>query len=144
MSEVPVQRTPDPGPYGIDHLLTDARSELDRVDPQQAAELQRRGALLIDIRPQSNRLAEGEIPGALTVERIVLEWRLDPASPHRLDGLRTDQPVVLVCNEGYASSLAAAQARELGLGRATDLVGGFRAWAGAGLPVVEGGHAPVG
>ncbi|GAA3355327.1 rhodanese-like domain-containing protein [Saccharopolyspora gregorii] len=151
MSEVtvPQQRvhpedTPGFGPYGIDHLLGDARDELDRVDPHRAAELQRDGALLIDIRPQANRLSEGEIPGALTVERIVLEWRLDPSSPHRLDGLRVDQPVILVCNEGYASSLAAAQARDLGLGRATDLVGGFRAWAAAGLPVVEGGHAPVG
>ncbi|GAB2665793.1 rhodanese-like domain-containing protein [Saccharopolyspora gloriosae] len=150
MSEVtvPTQRphadeAPGFGPYGIDHLLTDARGDLDRVDPRGAAELQRNGALLIDIRPESNRLAEGEIPGALNVERIVLEWRLDPSSPHRLDGLRVDQPVVLVCNEGYASSLAAAQARELGLGRATDLIGGFRAWRAAGLPV-EGGHAPVG
>lgn len=146
---VPTQRphtaeAPEFGPYGIDHLLTDARGDLDRVDPHGAAELQRDGALLIDIRPESNRLAEGEIPGALNVERIVLEWRLDPSSPHRLDGLRVDQPVVLVCNEGYASSLAAAQARELGLGRATDLIGGFRAWRAAGLPVVEGGHAPIG
>ncbi|WP_243792528.1 rhodanese-like domain-containing protein [Saccharopolyspora gloriosae] len=146
---VPTQRphsdeAPGFGPYGIDHLLSDARGELDRVDPRTAAELQRNGALLIDIRPQSNRLTEGEIPGALTVERIVLEWRLDPSSPHRLDGLRVDQPVILVCNEGYASSLAAAQARELGLGRATDLIGGFRAWRAAGLPVIEGGHAAVG
>lgn len=127
------------GPYGIDHLLAEARRGLDRADPQQAAQLQRDGALLIDIRPQSDRLAEGEIPGAVTVERIVLEWRLDPAGPHRLGGLRPDRPVVLICNEGYASSLAAAQARELGLMRATDLVGGFRAWARAGLPVVSGG-----
>ncbi|MFR9729657.1 rhodanese-like domain-containing protein [Saccharopolyspora sp. MS10] len=146
---VPAQRpqpeeAPHTGPYGIEHLLTDARDGLERVDSQQAARLQRDGALLIDLRPQSNRLAEGEIPGSLVVERIVLEWRLDPSSPHRLDGLRVDQPVVLFCNEGYSSSLAAAQARELGLGRATDLIGGFRAWAAAGLPVIEGGRAPVG
>ncbi|GAA0505687.1 rhodanese-like domain-containing protein [Saccharopolyspora spinosporotrichia] len=105
------------------------------MSPREAAELQRQGGLIIDIRPDANRLAEGEIPGALTVERIVLEWRLDPSSPHRLAGLRPHQPVVLVCNEGYASSLAAAQARELGLTRATDLDGGFRAWKAAGLPV---------
>lgn len=81
-----------------------------------------------------NRFDEGEVPGAPTVERIAPEWRLDPSSAHRLEGLRAEQPVVLVCDEGYASSLAAAQARELGLSHATDLVGGFRAWKAAGLP----------
>jgi rhodanese-related sulfurtransferase len=130
-----------PGPYGVDHLLAHSREELDRVTPHEAADLQQRGGLIIDIRPQANRLAEGEIPGSLTVERIVLEWRLDPSGPHRLDGLRPDQPVVLVCNEGYASSLAAAQARGLGLTNATDLDGGFRAWKAAGLPVVTEGSA---
>ena len=129
------------GPYGIEHLLADSRTELDRVDPYEAARRQRNGALIIDIRPQSDRLNEGEIPGAVTVERIVLEWRLDPSGEHRLDGLRHDQPVVLVCNEGYASSLAATQARLLGLSHATDLIGGFRAWKAAGLPVVAGGTA---
>jgi rhodanese-related sulfurtransferase len=129
------------GPYGIDHLLAQSRAELDRVSPHQAARLQHEGALIIDIRPQSNRITEGEIPGALTVERIVLEWRLDPASPHRLNGLRPEQPIVLVCNEGYASSLAATQARELGLSHATDLDGGFRAWKAAGLPVVTSGSS---
>jgi rhodanese-related sulfurtransferase len=127
-----------PGPYGVDHLLAHSREELNRVTPQEAADLQRQGGLIIDIRPEANRLAEGEIPGSLTVERIVLEWRLDPAGAHRLDGLRPDQPVVLVCNEGYASSLAAVQARRLGLANATDLDGGFRAWKAAGLPVVPG------
>jgi rhodanese-related sulfurtransferase len=127
---------PDAEPYGVDHLLADCRAELDRVTPHVAARMQQQGALIIDIRPQSDRLAEGEIPGALTVERIVLEWRLDPAGAHRLDGLRPEQQVVLVCNEGYASSLAAVQARRLGLAHATDLEGGFRAWKAAGLPVV--------
>ncbi|MBE9373662.1 rhodanese-like domain-containing protein [Saccharopolyspora sp. HNM0983] len=140
MSGIPQWSSTGFGPYGIGHLLSEAREELDRVTPQQAVALQRDGAVLVDIRPESDRLTEGEIPGALTVERIVLEWRLDPASPHRLPGLRPDQRVVLVCNEGYASSLAAAQARELGLGRATDLIGGFRAWARAGLPVVRAGQ----
>lgn len=127
---------PDAGPAGVDHLLAGSRAELDRVPPHTAARLQQQGTMIIDIRPQSDRLAEGEIPGALTVERIVLEWRLDPSSAHRLDGLRPDQSVVLVCNEGYASSLAATQARGLGLTHATDLEGGFRAWKAAGLPVV--------
>ncbi|RRO12589.1 rhodanese-like domain-containing protein [Saccharopolyspora rhizosphaerae] len=122
------------GPYGIEHLLAESREKLDRVSPQQAFEIQRDGGLIIDIRPESDRLTHGAIPGALTVERIVLEWRLDPAGSHRLDGLHPQRPVVLVCNEGYASSLAAAQAQELGLARATDLAGGFRAWKEAGLP----------
>ena len=130
MTDIPTQR----GPYGVDHLLAESRQQLDRATPHQALEMQRRGALIIDIRPQANRLTEGEIPGALTVERIVLEWRLDPAGSHRLAEVNPDREVVLVCNEGYASSLAAAQARELGLNRATDLIGGFRAWKESGLP----------
>ncbi|MGP4018012.1 rhodanese-like domain-containing protein [Saccharopolyspora sp. 5N708] len=141
MTEVPPQR-PDgvaSGPFGIEHLLAESRAKLTRVSPQEALALQRKGGLIIDIRPQSDRLADGEIPGALTVERIVLEWRLDPAGGHRLDGLHADRPVVLVCNEGYASSLAAAQAQELGLTQATDLAGGFRAWKAAGLPITAAG-----
>ncbi|MDI2028646.1 rhodanese-like domain-containing protein [Saccharopolyspora sp. TS4A08] len=122
------------GPYGIEHLLAESREKLARVSPQEAFEIQRDGGLIIDIRPESDRLRHGEIPGALTVERIVLEWRLDPAGPHRLTGLHPQRPVVLICNEGYASSLAAAQAQELGLTRATDLAGGFHAWKRAGLP----------
>jgi rhodanese-related sulfurtransferase len=101
------------------------------------------GALLVDIRPHADRLAEGEIPGATVVERIVLEWRLDPAGPHRLPGLADDTPVVVFCNEGYASSLAAADARALGLHRAADMIGGFRAWKSAGLPTVPGGTPAV-
>ncbi|MFI6366913.1 rhodanese-like domain-containing protein [Nocardia sp. NPDC050630] len=123
--------------------LDRARAELNRVDPQQAAALLAEGALVVDIRPHANRLAEGEIPGSVVVERIVLEWRLDPTGTHRLPGLTEHTPVVLVCNEGYASSLAAADALELGLHRATDLIGGFRAWQAAGLPVVPGGTPAV-
>lgn len=137
MSGIPIQRQDSvtTGPFGIEHLLAESRAKLTRVSPQEALALQQQGGLIIDIRPQSDRLAEGEIPGALTVERIVLEWRLDPAGGHRLDGLHPDRAVVLVCNEGYASSLAAAQAKGLGLTKATDLAGGFRAWKAAGLPV---------
>jgi rhodanese-related sulfurtransferase len=126
----------------IDEVLTEARAELDRVTPEQADALRRAGALLVDIRPFANRAAEGEIPGAVVVERIVLEWRLDPASEHRLPGVSGSTRVVVLCNEGYASSLAARDLRRFGLS-ATDLVGGFRAWAAAGLPVVPGGTPAV-
>lgn len=127
----------------IDVLLADARSGLDRVTPQQADEERRSGALLIDIRPFANRQAEGEIPGSVPVERIVLEWRLDPAGEHRLPGLRADTRVIVLCNEGYSSSLAARDLRTLGVHRATDLIGGFRAWKAAGLPTRPGGTPAV-
>ena len=120
----------------VEQVLARARASLDRVGPREAAELQRRGGLVVDIRPRENREAEGVIPGSVVVERIVLEWRLDPAGPDRIPEVRADRPTVLVCNEGYASSLAARDVRELGLVRATDLDGGFRAWKAAGLPVV--------
>lgn len=127
----------------VDELLADARAELDRVTPEDADRLRRDGALVVDIRPHANRLAEGEIPGSVPVERIVLEWRLDPASEHRLPGLTAGTPVIVVCNEGYASSLAARELRRFGLRSVTDLVGGFRAWAAAGLPVRAGGTPAV-
>jgi len=118
----------------VDTFLDKARSGLSRVDPQEADRLRHQGALLIDIRPHADRAAEGEIPGALPVERIHLEWRLSPDSEWRLPGVTADSLVIVFCNEGYASSLAARDLRLLGLPRATDLVGGYRAWAGAGLP----------
>ncbi|MGW4241297.1 rhodanese-like domain-containing protein [Nocardia sp. NPDC004722] len=127
----------------IDDLLEQVRTRLDRVDSHRAAALLSEGAILVDLRPYANRLAEGEISGALVVERIVLEWRLDPTGEHRLPGLTSDSTVVLFCNEGYASSLAAADAHRLGLPRATDLIGGFRAWKAAGLPVIEGGSPAI-
>jgi rhodanese-related sulfurtransferase len=125
----------------VDDLLANARAELERVTPQEAAALE--GALLVDIRPFANREAEGEIAGAIPVERIHLEWRLDPHGDHRLPGFTEDTPVVVFCNEGYASSLAARDLKHLGLHRATDLIGGYRAWQEAGLPVVEGGTPAV-
>jgi len=127
----------------IDSLLEQARSGLDRVAPARARELQEAGALLVDIRPFSNRQVEGEIPGAVVVERIHLEWRLAPDSEWRLPGVTADSTVVVLCNEGYSSSLAAADLQRLGLPGATDLVGGFRAWAEAGLPTVAGGSPAV-
>ncbi|MBF5000847.1 rhodanese-like domain-containing protein [Nocardia sp. BSTN01] len=124
-------------------LLARARAGLNRVKPVTAAHRAAEGALVVDIRPYADRLAEGEIPGAVVVERIVLEWRLDPGGAHRLPDLTSDTEVIIVCNEGYASSLAAADAQRLGLGRATDLIGGFRAWKAAGLPVAPGGTPAV-
>jgi rhodanese-related sulfurtransferase len=120
----------------IDEVLAAARADLERLTPQEAAALD--GVLFVDIRPVHNRAAEGEIPGSVPVERIVLEWRLDPHGEHRIDGFDADTVVVVVCNEGYSSSLAARDLRAVGLSRATDLAGGFRAWAAAGLPVRPG------
>jgi rhodanese-related sulfurtransferase len=122
---------------GIDELLARARAGLDRLAPEQAYAAQQAGALLVDIRPQVNREVEGALPGALVVERIHLEWRLDPASDARLPLADHDLHVVVVCNEGYASSLAAAALQELGIARATDVIGGFRAWKDAGLPATD-------
>lgn len=123
-------------PKTIDQLLAVARARLARVDPHAAASILASGGLLVDIRPAAQRRPEGEIPGAIVVERNVLEWRLDPASPDRLAVVTGyDHTIVLVCSEGYASSLAAAVLQDLGLWGATDLAGGFRAWAAAGLPV---------
>jgi rhodanese-related sulfurtransferase len=112
----------------IARFLDAERVGLDRVDPQDLAAEMAAGALVVDIRPESNRVEEGALPGALVIERIHLEWRLDPTSPDRIPEVGDDDRVVVVCNEGYASSLAAATLRRLGITRATDLRGGFRAW----------------
>ncbi|HVX23078.1 MAG TPA: rhodanese-like domain-containing protein [Acidimicrobiales bacterium] len=124
----------------VDDLLARVRRGLRRVGPHRAAELHRTGALLVDIRPAAQRSRYGEIPGALVIERNVLEWRLDPSSPDRHPDVTDDpgRPVVVVCQEGYASSLAAESLQSLGLAGATDLDGGFAAWAAAGLPVQPG------
>jgi rhodanese-related sulfurtransferase len=127
----------------VDRLLAEARAELTRVVPGEADRLRQAGALVVDIRPFANRQAEGEIPGSVPVERIHLEWRLDPGGEHRLGGFDAETPVIVVCNEGYSSSLAARDLKRIGLPNATDLVGGFRAWAAAGLPVREGGTPAV-
>jgi rhodanese-related sulfurtransferase len=135
------------GRRGIDQVLAEARSRLRRVGPHQAEAEIRAGALLVDIRPQARRAAEGEVPGGLRIERNVLEWRLDPASASRLPQARGhDIRVIIMCSEGYTSSLAAAALQDLGLVNATELAGGFRAWAAAGLPVTgrPAGRRPVG
>lgn len=132
---------PPPGSRTIDQLLAEARGRLQRLGPHQASAAARAGALLVDIRPGAQRAAEGEIPGALPVERNVLEWRLDPASAARIPQASYDLRVIVVCSEGYTSSLAAAALQDLGLSGATDLAGGFRAWQAAGLPVLAGDHS---
>ena len=122
----------------IDEVLTAARARLLRLGPRAAASAAAAGALLVDIRPVEVRHRDGEVPGALIVDRNVLEWRLDPASPDRLAAVRGhDQTIILFCTEGYASSLAAAALQDLGLVNATDLEGGFLAWAATGLPVQQ-------
>jgi rhodanese-related sulfurtransferase len=129
-----------PPRQSIDEVLAQARSRLSRLDPHQAQAAISAGALLVDIRPQAQRAAEGEVPGALIVERNVLEWRFDPASPSRLpQASGYDLHLIVMCSEGYTSSLAAACLQDLGLVNATDLAGGFRGWEAASLPVMAGG-----
>ncbi|MGW0721060.1 rhodanese-like domain-containing protein [Streptomyces mirabilis] len=126
-----------PRPEGIDTLLERVREGLDRVEAEEAYSAAQAGeALLVDIRYAALRERDGLIPGALVVERNELEWRLDPQGSHRApEATSHDLRVVVVCNEGYASSLAAVSLHQLGLHRATDLVGGFQAWKAAGFPV---------
>ncbi|MGC5364757.1 rhodanese-like domain-containing protein [Streptomyces sp. DT24] len=128
----------EPAPTGIDELLERVRSGFERIGPRGAFDAAADGALLVDIRYAALRERDGTIPGALVIERNELEWRLDPRGSHRVPeavdhGLR----IVVICNEGYASSLAVASLRQLGLHRATDLIGGFQAWRAAGLPVTS-------
>ena len=121
----------------VEQLLDRARVGLDRVSPAAAATAMAGGALLVDIRPVGLREADGEIPGAIVIDRNVLEWRLDPQGAHRIPEVDEHKVVIIVCDEGYASSLAAATLQQLGLPRATDLVGGFQAWKRSGLPVTR-------
>lgn len=136
MSAPPVGRTAQQPP-GIDELLERVRAGYGRVGAQEAFDAVQAGeALLVDIRYAALRERDGLIPGALVVERNELEWRLDPRGSHRLpEATGHDLRVVVVCDEGYASSLAAESLHRLGLRRPTDLVGGFQAWRAAGLPV---------
>jgi rhodanese-related sulfurtransferase len=114
---------------GVDALLDSARATLPhRPGAAELPALLARGTLIVDIRPAAQRERDGELPGAVVIDRNVLEWRLDPTSPHRIaEATGRDREIVIVCNEGYASSLAAATLQQLGLSRATDLDGGFQA-----------------
>ena len=127
------------GARSIDQLLAEARSRITRLSVHEAADRVAAGAVLVDIRPAAQRAREGSVPGSLVVERNVLEWRFDPASEARLpEATGYDVEVLVLCSEGYTSSLAADALRSLGLSRATDVVGGFVAWAAAGLPTTGG------
>ncbi|KAF8645599.1 hypothetical protein AX16_007681 [Volvariella volvacea WC 439] len=132
--------SPPPGSRGIDEILSATRATLQRVTPQQAYEelrthLSGAPTFLVDIRPVAQRQVEGMIRGSLIIERNVLEWRFDPRSDARLAiADRYDLRVIVFCQEGYTSSLAAHSLQQLGLLNATDMIGGYRAWKEAGLP----------
>lgn len=121
---------------GIEQFLATARASLTRVRPGDLAQLKERGAFVVDVRPSETRTVEGHIPGAVVIDRLVLEWRLDPTSGASIpDGPGRGDLVIVVCNEGFSSSLSARDLQRLGFARATDLIGGFRAYAAAGHEV---------
>ncbi|MGE5527200.1 MAG: rhodanese-like domain-containing protein [Methanosarcina sp.] len=127
---------------GVEDLLAEAQAEVDRYTPAEAAAAAREGAILIDIRPLEQRRRDGLVPAATIVQRNVLEWRLDPRGEHRDPALaRDDRPVILVCDEGYQSSLAAATVRRFGV-EAADVIGGVQAWMAAGLPLEPAAPQP--
>lgn len=126
-----------PGARTIDELLATVRARIDRVHPCEVPGRLAAGALLVDTRPEEQRRRDGAVPGAVVVDRNVLEWRLDPASPDRIPQVTGyEQAVIVLCNEGYSSSLVADTLRTLGLARTVDVIGGFVAWVAAGLPTV--------
>ena len=122
----------------VDRLLAAARRRISILEPPAAAALREDGAVFVDTRPEHQRRAHGEIPGAVVIDRNVLEWRLDPTSPFRDERVPPDRPLVVFCQQGYASSLAVAALVDLGRPDVHDLGGGFDAWQAAGLPTVEG------
>lgn len=123
---------------GVDALLEQARAGLRRLTPHDAVEAVRTGALLVDTRTEAQRREQGELPGAIVIDRTVLEWRLDPASAWRIpESTSYDRQVVVVCRQGYSSSLAAAGLQALGLRQATDMIGGVQGWREAGLPMSD-------
>jgi rhodanese-related sulfurtransferase len=124
---------------GIEDVLATSRAGVHRLTPDELVAAAARGALVVDTRTESQRRAQGEFPGALVIDRTVLEWRLDPAGPWRIpEAGGPDLEVVVVCRQGYSSSLAAASLRAVGLRRATDLAGGVAAWLAAGYPMAQG------
>jgi rhodanese-related sulfurtransferase len=125
---------------GLDALLAAAAARLERLEPAQAWDALAGGALLVDVRPIEQRQRDGEVPGAIVVGRNVLEWRLDPAGPWRIPELDdADRLVVLLCDEGCSTQLAAVSLQDIGVRRATDVIGGVQAWLAAGLPTVPAG-----
>ena len=131
-------------PTTVDELLARARGRIERLEPHEAAAAAEAGALIVDLRPQETRRRAGIVPGSLHIPRSVLEWRLDPSSPSRnphVGGF--DRRLILLCDHGYSSSLAAATLVELGYARVGDVVGGFEAWSAAGLPVAAPSYEPA-
>lgn len=122
----------------VDALLAEARTGLDRLTPAEARSAQRAGALLVDTRTTAQRAVAGDIPGALVIDRTVLEWRLDPTCPYRIPEASPDRLVVVLCRQGYSSSFAAASLRRLGID-ATDVIGGVEAWERGGMPLTRDG-----
>jgi rhodanese-related sulfurtransferase len=118
----------------VEELLAQARSRLERLDPHGASAAMANGAVLVDIRAESQRAADGTVPEALFIPRNVLEWRCDPVSESHDERVPSGRQVIVMCDAGYQSSLAAATLRDLGVD-ATDMDGGFQAWRAAGLPV---------
>ena len=133
-----------PQARSIEEILTAARARLVRLTPGQAYHEASGDGVLVDIRPAAQRAEEGEIPGSAVIERNHLEWRLDPSCAARLPWVTGyDHRIIVICQEGYTSSLAAAALHDLGLLQATDVVGGFRAWTADGLPSAPGGAGSV-
>jgi rhodanese-related sulfurtransferase len=128
---MPVRRT-------LDELMREAQAHIERLEPAEALAAVEAGALLVDIRSDTDRERDGVVPGSLHIPRTVLEWRLDPdgewRSPHAC-GL--EDQLLLVCDHGYSSVLAAATLADLGFVRIGDVIGGFAAWRSAGLPVIR-------
>ena len=122
--------------HGIDERLERSRRNLRRLYPAEVPARLDAGAVLVDIRPVAQRVAHGEVPGAVVIDRNVLEWRLDPTSVSALPWASHDLEVIVMCQQGYSSSLAAETLQELGIAAATDMVGGFESWLASGLPVV--------
>src|SRR5713101_5053498 len=122
--------------HTIDEALAIARRRITRLTAEQANAEHAAGALVVDTRTETQRRAQGDIPGALVIDRTVLEWRLDPTSESRIAEATNHQVrVIVLCAQGYSSSLAAASLQDLGLVNATDVIGGFEAWQAARLPV---------
>jgi rhodanese-related sulfurtransferase len=123
-------------PLTVDELLAEARAGLQRLTPEQALEAARRGAVIVDIREEERRARDGRVPDAVEIGRNVLEWRCAPESEWRDERVSDPERVIVVmCNQGYQSSLAAATLQQLGLARVTDMEGGFERWSADGLPV---------